>query len=239
MMRVFSGNVEGDGGKGRRDLHIGFVEMLFALAVAEIATTGHAAYSSPPIENVDDVKAFVPQLAHLLLCLVIVGASWFSWGSTKYRARNVSAVSTLGFLEFVTDALIVLSYFILIKEVDARDQPSARPEAWLLLGIFALYLVWDIITCLQSSETTWRTWMAASFWAMGLVVGMLSLISWARPQALTDYRGVLYFDGFAFALIIWYRVRESPAGDWGDKSRTTVLLLLFAVMLVLALAMLL
>lgn len=237
MTTTSSDGASGKSARGRRDLHIGFVEILFALAAAEIATTGHGAYSDPPIQSFADFREFLPQLAHLLLCLVIVGASWFAWGSSKHRARHVSVLSSLGFLEFVTDAVIVLLYFVLIKEVDARGEPSAKPEVWLLLVIFGLYLLWDVITCLESSERTWwNEWMKASFWAIVLLGGLLAMIAWAKPTALTEYRSVLYFDGFAFALVLWHRVRESPAGEWGDRTRTAVLLLLFAIMLLLALA---
>lgn len=114
-----------------------FVEVLFALVIARV------------LEPFADVKS-VPWVgrAQLLLAAVLTLASWVGYHNSRNRPRYFIRFPNLPLFQFLTDVLLVVVYwFTAVTSEGAvpglHRVPSARPEALLVTGAFALYVLWD------------------------------------------------------------------------------------------------
>jgi hypothetical protein len=135
--------------RSRPELRITFVEMLFALTVAEIAVQG------AEVAKLDLQSKLLPVVSHLLLALIVVATSWIGWARSPSAANKVDLepVFSWSFMVLLLDVLLVVFYFILVRGVEiVRDSsgvvilPSAYHESLWILLIFVGYCVWDVIT---------------------------------------------------------------------------------------------
>jgi hypothetical protein len=72
------------------------------------------------------------------------------------------------FLILLLDVSLVVIYFILVRAVDFtggeggekfRFEPSARPEAFWILIIFCVYMVWDVVAKWPLTRNTKEDWL--------------------------------------------------------------------------------
>src|SRR6266404_3490475 len=125
-----------------------FVEMLFALAIAEVAIS-----SAHLVAIESNWTSKLPATSHLLLAALLIATSWLGWSGSKWRkaGRTSDSPFTWDFIGLSIDVLLVVIYFILVRQADISEDPpfhlrpaSAVPEAKLILLVFFVYIVWDI-----------------------------------------------------------------------------------------------
>jgi hypothetical protein len=132
-------------------LRTAFVEMLFALAVGDVAI--HAAEAC---QAVGWCREKLPAFSHLVLALVLMATSFVGWRQSQSPGmkERVKTVISWQFLGLLMDVLIVVEYFVLTELVEvkkAADTPtmlpaSAAPEALACVVVFGTYAVWDLLT---------------------------------------------------------------------------------------------
>lgn len=175
-------NSPGDRDKPPEDaLRLAFVEMMFALAVAEVATKA-ADFVNAGI----GLSQLTPAMAHLSLALLVIAASWVGWRQSVSPGMKdkVEFVFTWPFVGLLVDVLIVILYFMLARNVDAIKQgqgpatliPSARPESVLLCVIFAVYALWDFIADMLQKGTWQRISSISEFWRATVASMFCSLV---------------------------------------------------------------
>lgn len=219
--------VSPDSGKPREPaddgLHFGFVELLFSLAVAEIAVRFATV--------IDEAKVLWLNwncwagYAHLLLALFVITTSWIGWGKSfsSHRDSKLNSVFTLDFAELLIDVGLVITYFVLVHRAETvvnasgniSTSPSIGPEAICIPTIFTLYLLWDIV-----SKFPWRKEKGGKQlgWKKLLSSGSVSLLLVCLASGISSFawyacglsRGatvqqVVVFDLSMIGLIILFR----------------------------------
>jgi len=127
-----------------------FVGMMFAVAIGEVGL------QTATLVRAHNWIHFLPAYSHLFLATVIIATSWVGWSLSHSRGgqKDVQSVFESEFVVLLLDALLVVIYFIIVRAVDVnvisedniRLNASAQPEAFWILVIFWIYLVWDIPT---------------------------------------------------------------------------------------------
>ena len=127
-----------------------FVEMLFALAVSQVAI--HAA----DLVALDDPwSEKLPAIAHLTATFLLIATSWLGWRRSRSPGmlEELKYIFSLRFLALLSDVFLVVVYFIMARsvEIEINDgitlgAPSARPESIGLFIVFLIYTVWDLST---------------------------------------------------------------------------------------------
>src|SRR5580698_9725833 len=125
-----------------------FVGMMFAVAIGEVGVR------TAVLVRAHEWIHFLPAYSHLLLATVVIAASWVGWSRSPSPGarKDVQSVLEWEFVVLLFDVLLVIVYFILVSLVDytgegkIRLNASAAPEASWILGIFWLYLVWDVLS---------------------------------------------------------------------------------------------
>ena len=130
-------------------LRFTFVEMLFALAVSQVAM------SAADLAGLAKSSAELPSLAHLVLCLFVIATSWVGWRRSQSPGAKppIASIFSIRFGELLLDVLLVIFYFILVKSIEIEQvlgnpklsAPSANPEALWISLIFVVYVAWDLI----------------------------------------------------------------------------------------------
>lgn len=159
--------------KDNLNLRYTFVGMLFALAVAEAAVLCANLYKVF-IRDWDykmSFSAFIDRLGvedglmlapagHLILGIVLVASSWLGWSKSLAKRTDDSAENIFGssFWLLMLEVCLLVLYFIFISSVELVPEniqpakslreiipnPSAAPEATLLVVIFLVYALWDV-----------------------------------------------------------------------------------------------
>jgi len=128
-----------------------FVGMLFALTIGQIAIYYYELTSIPDFGG----RRFAA-LAHLVLCTLLVMASWVGWSrsSAPGTRQHVEGVFSWPFIVLILDVLLVVLYFIIVRKVEIGNsllggsylgRPSAREEAFWMIWVFVVYALWDIV----------------------------------------------------------------------------------------------
>jgi len=144
------------------EVRFAFVEMLFALAIAEVAVAFSHLVS---IDRALFLK--IPAIAHLLLATLLIAASWLGWSTSRWRSTSRSDLAspfTWDFIGLLLDVLLVVIYFILVRLADVSEAvpydllpPSAAPEALWIARIFGIYAVWDLVSdVIKEPAIGWR-----------------------------------------------------------------------------------
>jgi hypothetical protein len=85
-----------------KEIRFIFVQMLFALAVAEIARR-----TVLLLDGTNGVDT-LPGMAHLLLALIVVSSSWVGWANSPVNEEwTVSRTLSLRFLILLVDVLLL------------------------------------------------------------------------------------------------------------------------------------
>jgi hypothetical protein len=148
-------------------LRLAFVEMLFALAASQVAI-----HFADLVAARGTLIAKVPAAAHLVVALVLIAASWVGWRQSKSRGMKVRVkhVVSYPFIGLLLDVLLVVLYYVVVRRVEVRDgdrgpaliAPSAAPEAFWILVVFLVYVVWDFVAdaqaCVPATGPRWSKW---------------------------------------------------------------------------------
>lgn len=189
-----------------------FVGMMFAITIGEVGLQAAA------LVRAGHPVRLLPAYSHLVLAAIVVASSWVGWTlSVAPGARkDVKRVFQWEFLVLLLDVALVILYFILVRTIDfnkdnvaARIDPASVVAAWII-GIFALFLVWDIITKVainlrDGSATSLSTWFESD--GIRIVPTVVCLIA---------------------AFIVWWSVSDSDPAHWiGADFSLLCLVLLF------------
>jgi hypothetical protein len=125
-----------------------FVEMLFALTVAQIAINAGTIVSHPAT-----LFEKLPAYSHLLLVLLLVAASWVGWSKSTSpgRTKQMQNMFSRPFIYLLLDVSLVILYFIIVQTLEGLDInkdiiPDAKSESQWLIWIFGVYVIWDLLT---------------------------------------------------------------------------------------------
>jgi hypothetical protein len=204
-------------------LRVAFVEMLFALAVSEVAI--HAAELAQ-VTNTEGNR--LPAIMHLALGLLIIATSWVGWrqSASPGMHERIKTVVSWQFIGLLLDVLIVVLYFVLIKQVEVKtkeDTPrlipaSARPESLWLCWIFAVYAFWDLCTdvfppeCLKWEGLGYlrKVWIfvRASFVSVfaSIVCGGMSCYVYNRAEGDLTAEKIVALDIALICIVVLFRL---------------------------------
>lgn len=210
-------------GKVEKDdpLRYTFVEMLFALAVGQVAihTADFLSVTASPMQ-------LLPAAMHMALSLLVIGTSWIGWRQSqspgmKQQIQSIFSRRAIGLL---LDVLLVILYFILVRSVELQQKngdtlltpASAVPEAKWLAVVFAIYIAWDLLAdvfspnCLTEKSLFWRIWQAirvgvVSIAASTVCLGMAWIVFSHASEATTPIQ-VALLDCALIVIVLLFRV---------------------------------
>lgn len=195
-----------------------FVEMLFALAIGEVAIIASDAALAP-----GTWPEKLPVTAHLILAAVVIATSWLGWTSSLRRRNELRAEHPFSwdFLGLLVDVLLVIFYFILVRQAEISDDApyrlmaaSAEPDAWLLVLIFITYVLWDLVTDVWREPKALSLLQAVGLFfassACSVICTALAFIVWlfARSERLPV--SVVAFDIALLFVVLLFRVIKGP-----------------------------
>jgi hypothetical protein len=195
-----------------------FVEMLFALAIGEVAViASHVVHIDAPW------KSKLPVTFHLVLGASLIATSWLGWTASLRRRHEERAEHpfSFDFLALSVDVLLVVFYFILVRQAEISEEapyslgtPSAKPEAGWLLVIFATYVAWDLITDVlkQRPRPTFLRGVGVFFASAAcslICVGLAYLVWWLAHGDQSE-TAVLAMDLALLCLVFLFRVIKGP-----------------------------
>lgn len=214
-------------------LRFTFVEMLFALAVSQVAMSAADLASLH-----DSVWKMLPAIFHLILCVAVIATSWVGWRRSQSPGAKppIASIFGLRFVELLIDVALVILYFILVKSIEIEQvygsptpqlvkPPSATPEAGWICVIFGVYVAWDLIAdvlspgCLAAPLNTtapglWKKLaVGAASTCSSIACLVLSLIVVWRSQNATSVLTVVILDVALLCVVLLFRVLktvESP-----------------------------
>ena len=91
--------------QNKKQLHLTFVEMLFALAIGQVAIDVSKLIDYQLMSN-QTFLAVVPAYSHLLLAAVVISTSWVGWRSSVYSGSDIKSVFTLDYVELFIDVIV-------------------------------------------------------------------------------------------------------------------------------------
>jgi hypothetical protein len=210
-----------------RTLHREFVGMVFALAIAQVATEG------APIANVSFSWGIFPAFTHLALATLVITTSWVGWGRSEHSESNIKSVFAWDFVELLVDLWLVSIYFFIVKGVeisvtgkDVAVNPSLENEAFWLCVALGTYVAWDVITKWGTPDLKQRTWASALCAIFGFAA------YWFLPTGeIEKSRAVLGDVALAFLLLLFRAMKMGNYDDltWKNRRWMGCMLLLFAL----------
>lgn len=209
-----------------------FVEMLFALAVSQVAIN-----VADLISLGDPLMKKMPAFAHLTVAFVLIATSWLGWRRSRSPGmlESLEYVFSLRFLALLADMLLVVVYFIIARgaeieqkggETKLADVVSARPESIGLCVVFGVYAFWDLATdvfprgCIPPAPGRLWTGLKAAFVSMFASVVCLVFVGFIVFAFATTTAGrceVLFLDGALLCVILLFRelkAIENPLAKW-------------------------
>ena len=198
-----------------------FVEMLFALAVGQIAI--HTA----DFLSVDaSLMQVLPAAMHMVLSLLVIGSSWIGWRQSKSPGmkQQIESIFSRRAIGLLLDVLLVILYFILVRSVELQQKDgntfltpaSARPEAVWLAWVFCIYIVWDLLAdvfspnCLTKNSFSGVAFQAlrvsvVSVAASAICLGMTVFVLYRAAEGLLPIQVVL-LDCALMMIVLLFRV---------------------------------
>jgi len=188
-----------------------FVGMMFAVTIGEVGL------QAASLVKAGNWVHFLPAYSHLFLATVMIAASWVGWtrSPSPGARQDVSGVFQPEFLVLLVDVLLVIIYFILVKEVDftgeqtIRLNASAAPEAHLVVVTFYVYMAWDFIckVWVNQEKLKWSYGVRMVPTVLCLVLAkLLERIVWS-----VDAPHVLTADMALLALVLLFRALKAVA----------------------------
>jgi hypothetical protein len=132
------------------NLRVEFVEMLFALAIAQVAIE-----FSEAIFHKISFNENPHVYSHLFLGSLIITMSWIGWQNSRSKGNTlgIESIFSTPFLILLTDISLVIFYFIIVRGADFSIQSDkavtivdVTNELLLSALIFGVYIFWDFIT---------------------------------------------------------------------------------------------
>jgi hypothetical protein len=201
-----------------------FVALMFALATAEVGLQVSNLIAQP-----GKWYHLLPAYSHLMVAVIVIATSWVGWTRSQSPGgrKDVTEVLQSEFVVLLLDVACVVCYFVLTKQVDftsengrASYRPSAAPEAWWILTIFGLYLVWDIWTKIivplaewlfgqgpgkrQRENLTWFRAYGVRF-APTVICLLLSYLAWSSLDHRLNVAQVVIGDAALLMLVLLFR----------------------------------
>jgi hypothetical protein len=221
----------------RIKLRFQFVELLFALATAEVAVRiGDLAAAG--IRVWEAPAAY----SHLGLALIMIATSWIGWKASTAAGNRLPLenVFTLAFLVLLLDVALVVFYFIIVRRFEGPTKSlegSAGPETFWVFAIFVVYVLWDFVTKVMAGDPKrplpfWQRLSSSSgpFWVRGgisMQCCVVALVVWCVLKGASTWPGVVATDAGLVTLDLFYRSRkQDPAAPgrlraaWSLRSKT-------------------
>jgi hypothetical protein len=211
-----------------KELRFAFVEMLFALAIAEVAIASSHIVS---IERSLVLKA--PAIAHLLLATLLIATSWLGWSVSRSRNKKSELDSpfSMDFIGLLLDVLLVVIYFILVRQAEISDKEpydlmpaSAVPESHWLIWIFTIYVIWDLVSKVLQEPVfyvkprKWRsrdaiTLILCSAACSAICTCLVCIVYW-RARDIARDSDVVILDGALACVVLLFRAIKSVVEGW-------------------------
>ncbi len=231
---------------GEDVLRFAFVEMMFALAVGQVAI--HAADVLSITASLWDKT---PALFHLGVGLVLIAASWVGWRqsvSPGIKEEKVKYVISIAFVGLLIDVLLVILYFILVRNVEIEQRggnPSltaatAAPESFWLFVVFVVYAIWDLVAdvfspgCIPPQRSRKnrrknsrirkllkvpRAMFVSAY--TSVVCGVLSYMVYGDATTRKEAWAVLFLDGALVCVILLFRVLKASENIMAQHLKVT------------------
>lgn len=221
--------------QSKTQLHLTFVEMLFALAIGQIAIDLSKLIYYQSISS-QTFWAVVPAYSHLLLAFAVISASWVGWRNSRFSGTHIKDVFTLDYIELAVDVVLVFMYFVLARAVEIPDSPkqsfnpNALFEAKAIAIIISTYAVWDIVSCrTDPTKLIQRLWASISCTIISwcLVLGDIGGSGTVWAVLLADFSLIALV--FTFRAMKLYDFSEHNRKSWGLILLMLVLVLIFFV----------
>ena len=218
--------------ESRTQLHLTFVEMLFALAIGQIAVDLSKLIDHQLIST-QTLWAVVPAYSHLLLAFVVISTSWVGWRNSRFCGTQIKDVFTLDYFELAVDIGLVVMYFILARAVEIPDSPNdslspnASFEAKAVASIITTYLFWDLISgrARLKEKFTQRLWVSVCCTVISWLLVFYSIGGSGTVSA------VLFADLCLIALILTFRaMKRYDLSKHDKKSWALIFFMLFLVL---------
>ena len=217
--------------ESKNQLHLTFVEMLFALAIGQIAIDLSRLIDYQLISS-QTFYAVVPAYSHLLLAFAVISTSWVGWRNSQFSGTHIENVFTLDYIELAVDVILVFMYFVLARAVEIPDSPNdslspnASFEATAVAIIISTYAIWDLISCRTDKTKICQRWWASISCAI-----ISWLLVWLGIGGTKTVLAVLFADVSLIVLILTFRAMKLH--NFNEHSRKSWVLILFLLVLVL------
>ncbi|MFT5723284.1 MAG: hypothetical protein ACI9JN_000393 [Bacteroidia bacterium] len=227
-------------------LRLEFIEMMFALAIAQVGIEIGEFYSNGLL-----IQNHMYVATQLILATYIIASSWVGWYTSKSKGQDDALTSTFGlpFFILLIDLFLVICYFILARTVEEPYRQdfeiSAKPEIFWSQFILGSYILWDIVTKLVVVRDPvniklgieWKPYSKRAFQA--IICYLIVLFFLAPHKGTTDPTKVAIIDTILLFVFMLFRgskrifsIREEP----GDSQAKTVRYFVSIVFPILALA---
>lgn len=208
---------------GEIDVRRTFVAMIYAFVAVESAR-----YTSDLVEamNGEITPHAIACWSHLILCFVIISTSWVGWSSSDApgASKPIKSIFQKAYLILALDVWLVVIYYIILSKIEVGyiyvqghkfstlTHPSADGEAYWVFGMFATYLIWDVVTKYQNTDSftneckeKYQKYMLGKF----LLSGGLALITyfiystlWMQEQTVDV---IVYADAALISCVLAFR----------------------------------
>jgi hypothetical protein len=212
----------------QKELHFGFVELLFALAIAEVALQA-GKFADHGTEFLGkNLVPYLPGYTHIVLALIVIATSWFGWGNSKYGfadAPDEISVFSFEFVEALLNVFLVVIYFMLAHSIETPEDKNptclgdlsygAKPEILFIVVIMGLYFVWDIVSKRKSwADLKQRGWASLSCFLFSLFLSIF-VLPW---EAMTAW-AVVVTDLCLLGVVILFRaMKRKNWSEWNCQS---------------------
>lgn len=217
--------------QNKKQLHLTFVEMLFALAIGQVAIDVSKLIDYQLMSN-QTFLAVVPAYSHLLLAAVVISTSWVGWRSSVYSGSDIKSVFTLDYVELFIDVILVIMYFALARAVEVPDSfsvslcPNASFEAYTVAIIISTYALWDVVSCRSKPEK-----LKKRLWASIICTIISWCFVWGDIGGSRTVLAVSLADCSLIFLILTFRAMKLH--DLSEHNVKSWILILFLLLLVL------
>jgi len=193
--------------KDRGAVGISFVDVLFALVIAEILA---------PLRYFDAIPGY--GLAHLAVAATLTLTSWVGYHNSHNRPQYLIRFPNKPLAQFVLDIAMVVAYWLaaVTAEVNieggAIPAPSAAAETWAVAASFGLYVVWDFVARQIRHDERYRARPAsydvprrrgATMICAALVAVIAGVVYVTNPDTA---RAVYLVDAVLIVLLIGFRL---------------------------------
>lgn len=204
---------------------MGFIELLFALVIAEIATR----IGEMTFRNIwpRDYPFLWSQLG---LALAVVTTSWVYWKNSKApgNVTHLTSIFSMEYLVLLTDVAILISYYGLVTGASipeiaspATDLPKHNASVWMTV-IFALYYAWDVFVYAlmplrdrPSKHSDGFLERIRMYWSKTFLSGGATVLCALSTYALWNLNGALTLTmKHANLALLLFAYRASQDGMW-------------------------